>query len=65
MNVAFIEGDKKFPDEIKKPEQSARRSIPYKLLLTTDKYYVVLSPNPKERSIEISRDAVAGMVVLD
>jgi len=35
------------------------------LLLTTDKYYVVLSPNPKERSIEISRDAVAGMVVLE
>ncbi len=65
LNVAFIEGDKNFPDEIKKPEQSARRSIPYKLLLTTDKYYVVLSPNPKERSIEISRDAVAGMVVLE
>ncbi len=52
------------PDEIQKPDESAKRSVPYKLLLATDKSYVVVSPSDKERSVEISRDSVAGMVVL-
>ena len=62
--VAFIEGEKKMPDEIEKPDRSAKRSIPYKLLLATDRSYIVASPSPNEKSIEISRDSVAGMVVL-
>jgi hypothetical protein len=65
LTVAFIEGDKKMPDEIERADRSAKRSIPYKLLLSTDKYYVVVSPHAKERSLEISRDSVAGMVVLE
>jgi hypothetical protein len=64
LTVVFFEGDKKMPDEIQR-EGSSKRSIPYKLVLSTDKYYVVLSPNPKERSMEISRDSVAGMIVLE
>jgi hypothetical protein len=38
--------------------------FPYKLLLATDKSFVVVSPSDKERSVESSRDSVAGMVVL-
>lgn len=34
--IVFVEGDKKLPDEIKKSDQSAKRSMPYKLLLETD-----------------------------
>jgi hypothetical protein len=64
LTVVFIEGEKKIPDEIQKTDGSAKRSIPYKLLLSTDKYYVVVSPSPKERSLEVSRDAVAGIIVL-
>ncbi len=40
------------------------RSVPYKLLLTTDRTFVVLSPDEQGQSIEFNRDAVAGMVVL-
>jgi hypothetical protein len=65
LTVVFIEGERKMPDEIKKTDPAAKRSIPYKLLLSTDKYYVVVAPSPKERSIEVSRDAVAGIVVLE
>jgi hypothetical protein len=65
LTVAFIEGDKKMPDEIEKTDRSAKRSIPYKLLLSTERSYVVVSPSSKERSVEISRDSVAGMVVLE
>lgn len=64
LTVAFIEGERKMPDEIQKADRSAKRSIPYKLLLATDKSFVVVSPSDKERSVEISRDSVAGMVVL-
>jgi hypothetical protein len=64
LTVVFFEGDKKMPDEIQR-EGSTKRSIPYKLVLSTDKYYVVLSPAPKERSMEVSRDSVAGMIVLE
>lgn len=64
LTVAFIEGDKKMPDEIQKVGPGSKRSIPYKLLLSTDRSYVVISPSPTERSVEISRDDVAGIVVL-
>jgi len=65
LSVSFIEGDKNMPDEIQRSDKSSKRSIAYKLLFSTDKYYVVVSPSPKERSIEISRDSVAGMVVIE
>ena len=65
LTVVFIEGEKTMPDEIQKSDRYAKRSIPYKLLLSTDKSYVVVSPAPKERSIEIGRDSVAGMIVLE
>jgi hypothetical protein len=65
LTVVFVEGDKKMPEEIQRTEGSIKRSIPYKLLLSTDRYYVVVAPSPKERSLEVSRDSVAGMVVLE
>jgi len=64
LTVVFFEGEKQMPDEIQKADHSAKRSIPYKLLLTTDKSFVVVSPSDKERSVEISRDCVGGIVVL-
>jgi hypothetical protein len=64
LTVIFFEGEKKMPDDIHR-EGSTKRSIPYKLVLSTDKYYVVLSPSSKERSMEVSRDSVAGMIVLE
>ena len=64
LTMVFFEGEKKMSDEIQKVDRSAKRSIPYKLLLATDKSFVVVSPSDKERSVEISRDSVAGMVVL-
>jgi hypothetical protein len=38
--------------------------VPYKLLTTTDKYYVVLSQENGQLSIELSRDYVAEMIVI-
>lgn len=64
LTVAFIAGEKKLPDVIR-ADITLKRSVPYELLVTTDKSYVVLSPNPNEKSIEVSRDSVAGIVVLD
>lgn len=64
LTVVFFEGEKKMPDEIRKADPSAKRSVPYKLLLATDKYFVVVSPSDKERALQISRDSVAGIVVL-
>jgi hypothetical protein len=64
LTVVFFEGKEKMPDEIQKPDQSAKRSIPYKLILTTDRSYVVVSPSDRELGMEISRESVAGMVVL-
>jgi hypothetical protein len=65
ITIVFIEGEKKMPAEIERSAPSTKRSIPYKLLLSTDKSYLVVSPSPKERSIEVSRDSVAGIVVLE
>jgi MFS family permease len=81
LTVVFFAGDREMPAEIQRPDPSAKRSIPYKLLLATDKYFVVVLPCDKEGStvvllpcgkegskqkgsIEISRDSVAGMLVL-
>jgi hypothetical protein len=64
LTIAFIAGEKKLPDEIK-VDISLKRSIPYQLLVTTDRSYVVLSQDPNEKSIEVSRDSVAGIVVLE
>lgn len=64
LTVAFLEGEKGMPNEIQKSDRSAKRSAPYKLLLATDKSFVVVSPSDKEISLEISRDSVAGIVVL-
>jgi hypothetical protein len=64
LTIVFIEGEKKMPAEIQKTDSSAKRSIPYNLLLSTDKSYVVVSPSQNERSMEVNRDDVAGIVVL-
>jgi hypothetical protein len=64
LTVIFFEGEKKMPDEIQR-DGATKRSIPYKLVLSTDKYYVVLLPSGKERSMEVSRDSVAGIIVLE
>jgi hypothetical protein len=63
LRVAFIAGEKKLPDAIQ-ADPSLKRSIPYQLLVTTDRSYVVLSQEPNEQSIEVGRDSVAGIVVL-
>jgi hypothetical protein len=64
LTIAFIAGEKKLPDLIK-TDVSAMRSIPYQLLVTTDKSYVVISQEPNEKSIEVSRESVAGILVLE
>ncbi|HLV96123.1 MAG TPA: hypothetical protein VKS44_13100 [Candidatus Acidoferrales bacterium] len=64
LTVAFMASEKKFPDGIKADTSTTNRSIPYGLLVATDKSYVVMSPNQNEKSIEVSRDSVAGIVVL-
>jgi hypothetical protein len=64
LTIVFLEGEKKLPEGIK-TDTSSKRSIPYKLLVATEKLYVVLSPERDEKSIEVSRDAVAGIVVLE
>jgi hypothetical protein len=61
---AFFAGEKKLPDMIK-ADTSLKRSISYQLLVTTDKSYVIVSPDANEKSIEISRESVAGIVVLE
>jgi hypothetical protein len=62
--IIFIPGRDGLPEGIAKGESSGR-SVPYKLLTITDRSYVVISPNPNEQSIEINRDAVQGMIVLN
>jgi len=63
LTVVFVPGEKKLPDMLKL-DPSSKRTVPYKLLTTTDKYYVVLSLEPDQLSIELSRDYVAEMIVL-
>ncbi len=63
LTVVFIPGEKKLPDGLKL-DPTLKRSVPYKLLATTDKYYVALSQEPGQLSIELSRDYVAEMIVI-
>jgi hypothetical protein len=65
LTIVFIEGEKKMPDEITRATRLLNRSIPYKLLVSTDNSYIVVSQSPKEKSLEIRRDAVAGIIVLE
>jgi hypothetical protein len=46
------------------PDESGKRSIPYRLVLETDASYTVLSEVAKERAIQFNHDAVQGYVVL-
>jgi hypothetical protein len=66
LSVVFLlkteEGHKELPVV---PDSSGHRSIPYKMLLATEKTFVVLSPKKEEQAIEFERDAVLGMVVLN
>jgi len=68
LTVVFFRGDKPMPDEIQKADASGNRSISYQLLLATEKSFVIVLPSDKDGSkkgsIEVSRDSVAGMVVL-
>jgi hypothetical protein len=63
LTVVFIPGEKKLPDGLKL-DATLKRSVPYELLATTDRYYVVLSQEPNQLSIELSRDYVAEMIVI-
>lgn len=63
LNVVFISSEKQLPQGIVKDGASGR-SIPYRLLMVTDKSYVVLSPIQNEESIEFGRESVQGMIVL-
>jgi len=59
----FVPGEKKLTDGLKL-DQTSKRSVPYELLATTDKYYVVLSQESGQLSIEPNRDYVAEMIVI-
>jgi hypothetical protein len=63
LTVVFVEGEKTFPGGIS-ADAGLKRSVPYRLLVATDKSYFVLSPDRNEQSIEVSRESVAGMIVL-
>jgi hypothetical protein len=64
LTIQFIEGEKGMPDAIQRADTGSKRSISYQLLFSTDHYYVVLSPLASETSMEISRESVAGIIVL-
>jgi hypothetical protein len=63
LTVVFVPGEKKLPDGLKL-DPTSKRSVPYSLLTTTDKYYVLLSQEPGQLSIELSRDYVSEMIVV-
>lgn len=46
------------------PARPRKERTEESLLPETDKYYVVVSNNQNEKSIELSKDSVAGIVVL-
>ncbi len=65
LNVTFLlksESSQETP--FLRPDASGKRSVPYRMLLATDKTFVVVSPDEKERCLEFNRDAVMGVVVL-
>jgi hypothetical protein len=63
LTVVFFENEKRLPEAIQAGSISSR-SVPYELLAATDKYYVLIGKDPSELSMEISRDSVAGILVL-
>jgi hypothetical protein len=62
--IIFIPAKDGLPIGIVKDNASGE-SVPYKLLEVTDRSYVVVSANPNEVLIEINRDAVQGMIVVN
>jgi hypothetical protein len=63
LDVIFLEGDKLLPDGIVK-DGNTRHSIAYKLLVVTEKSYVVLPQLPNQKSLQLGRESVQGIIVL-
>jgi hypothetical protein len=63
LDVIFLEGDKPLPDGILK-DGNTRHSIAYKLLVVTEKSYVVLPQPMNQKSLQFDRESVQGIVVL-
>lgn len=63
LDVIFIEGDKPLPDGIVK-DGNTRHSIAYKLLVVTEKSYVVLPQPANQKSLQFDRESVQGIIVL-
>jgi hypothetical protein len=64
QTVIFFEGDKPLPQALSADTSSPKRSVPYRLLATTDRSYVVVPLESNQLSIEIARDSVTGLIVL-
>ena len=63
IDVIFLEGDKPLPDGIAK-DGNTRHSVAYKLLVVTEKSYVVLPQAANQKSLQFDRESVQGIVVL-
>jgi hypothetical protein len=63
LDVIFLEGDKPLPDGIVK-DGNTRHSIAYKLLVVTEKSYVVLPQPANHKSLQFDRESVQGIIVL-
>ena len=63
LNVIFLEGDKPLPDGIVK-DGNTRHSIAYKLLVVTEKTYVVVPQPANQKSLQFDRESVQGIIVL-
>lgn len=63
LDVIFLEGDKPLPDGIVK-DGNTRHSIAYKLLVVTEKSYVVLPQAANQKSLQFDRESVQGIIVL-
>jgi hypothetical protein len=63
LDVIFLEGDKPLPDGIVK-DGNTRHSVAYKLLVVTEKSYVVLPQPTNQKSLQFDRESVQGIIVL-
>ncbi len=63
LTVVFLIGEQNKPEFLVR-DNSGRASIPYKLLATTERTFIIMSRDPHQRSIEFNRDSVSGMVIL-
>jgi len=63
LDVIFLEGDKPLPDGIVK-DGNTRHSVAYKLLVVTEKSYVVLPQSANQKSLQFDRESVQGIIVL-